>query len=200
MKRNIVLLMIVLQLVSCKQIVKSIVKESFERSENESISDSNFKTLTVDSLYTISIPKYMKVMHTLNKEASLQYANIYKEIYTIVIDENKQEFVDYFKELEAYDSELSLIDNYTTIQKNFITEGMDNVYKIEPYGLIEINGYNARQFKLMGTVENQKIGYIIAFIEGKEKVFMIMNWTLLGKLSRYENTFEVINTSFEPIQ
>ncbi|MCB0475311.1 MAG: hypothetical protein KDC69_06525 [Flavobacteriaceae bacterium] len=174
------------------------VINSVENNRTESISDSNFIVIAVDSLYELSIPKYMKKMTSLNEEASLQYANFYKEAYTIVINENKQDFANTFKEYSEYNDSIPLIENYARAQQGMFKESMD-VKQIMPYGLVKINNYNARQVKITGNVDGQDIGYIIAFIEGNDDVYMIMNWTLLDRLKRFENTFEVINSSFKLI-
>jgi hypothetical protein len=47
--------------------------------------------------YSLGIPTYMTKATTLNDEASLQFQNLFKETYVIVIDENKEKFVTVFK-------------------------------------------------------------------------------------------------------
>ena len=197
-KINILLISSLLVLISCKEIVKSVIKNTIEDSSSESISDYNFNTVEVDSLYTLSIPKYMKVMNNLNDEASLQYGNIYKDVYTVVINEDKQDFIDYFKEIGEYNDKLSVIDNYAYGQVNYFKEQIVDD-KVEPYGLAKIKDYSARQYKIKGKIDGIEIGYIIAYIETEGDLFMIMNWTSLNRFSRFENTFEVITASFEYI-
>ena len=62
-----------------------------------------------------------------------------KEAYTIVIDEPKDEFVDLFKELNSYDENLSLIENYRDIQLQLFNERMRVNTQSSPRSL-KING------------------------------------------------------------
>ena len=62
--------------------------------EPESVSEYNFATQTVDSLFQLDLPKYMKNIPSLHDEASLEYGNMLKAAYTIVIHEDKHEFVE----------------------------------------------------------------------------------------------------------
>jgi len=197
MIKKLVIVFIFLHQVSCKEIIKEAIQST--NSSVENLSADNYKEITVDELYKLSVPKYMKEMNNLNEEASLQYANIYKEAYTIVIHENKQDFIDSFKEYDEYKEELSVIENYSQAQTNFFKESA-NIKEIEPYGLTEINGLDARQTKMKGNVEGQDITYIIGYVEGEDNLYMIMSWTLLDRLARFENTFEAINSSFKLIK
>jgi len=191
-------ILVLLSLISCKEIISEALK-SANNTSIENLSDSEYKEITVDPIYKLSVPNYMKEMKSLNDEASLQYANIYKETYTVVIHENKQDFVNYFKELNEYDDEISVIENYSQAQTKFFEANVD-INKMDAYGLTKINGYNARQIKMKGTVEGQNIGYIVGYFEGKEHLYLVMNWTLLDRLDKYENTFESINNSFKLIE
>lgn len=179
-----------------KGATKSINESS--QSSKESISISNYNTIEIDSIYQLDVPKYMKEMSSLHPEASLEYANVYKDVYTVVINEEKEQFITLFKELEEYDLGLSSIENYANAQKKMYSERLSES-KIQDYGLIEINGYPARQIKMSGVVEGIKISYVIAFIEGIDNIFMIMNWTSDAQFDKYETMFEFINGTFKLI-
>ncbi|PWH82362.1 hypothetical protein DIS18_08900 [Algibacter marinivivus] len=184
---------------SCIQKLKEAAENiSGSSKQPESISASNFSTVTVSEQYELSVPKYMKNMPNLHDEASLEYANIFKETYTVVIEENKQNFIDTFKEFDEYNDELSPIENYKIIQKQMFREAIEDV-KIEDYGLTSINSLPARQFKMSGIVDGLDFFYLIGFVSGKENIYMIMNWTLGDRRMKYENTFEYINSSFNEL-
>ncbi|PIA77574.1 hypothetical protein BFR04_09035 [Gaetbulibacter sp. 4G1] len=161
-------------------------------------SESNYKTVGIDSLFEIDIPIYMKPLPELNPEAILQYANIYKETYFVVITENKEEYIDLFKRYGEFDNKLPVIENYKNAQKALFIESIDNA-RIQEYGLANINDYPARQIKIIGEVDGIKAAYIVAFIEGESDIFMLMNWTTDNRLTKFENSFEYINASFKLI-
>ncbi|WP_188374433.1 hypothetical protein [Winogradskyella haliclonae] len=185
---------------SCIQMLSEATKEisnsSYEASETTS--EGAYKTVTIDNLYQLDVPKYMKDMPSLHPDASLEYANIYKETYSVVIHEDKQYFVDVFKEIDEYNDSLSVLENYTIVQKKSLKESLIKP-RIQDYGLSEINGIPARQIKVFGTVEGIDAFYIIAFVEGKDNLYMIMNWTLENRKDKYENAFEYINGTFKII-
>src|SRR5690606_17492499 len=104
MKKMALLLLVSLSFTSC-------IDFKTKKSNSES-KTKGFTTVSINDQYQIDIPKFMKSTTGLNDEAALQYQNIYREVYTIIIDEPKDEFVDIFKELGSYDDNLSLIDNY----------------------------------------------------------------------------------------
>lgn len=193
--KKLVVVFILLSLFSCKEIIKGVVNAG-SNATVEKLDPSEYNEVVTDSLFELSLPSYMKTLSNLNDDASLQYANIFKETYTIVIYENKQDFIDSFKEYNEYDEAIPFIDNYSRAQTNFITEGLTNKQVI-PYNLTEIGGLDARQIMMKGSLDGDDIGYVMGYVEGKENVYMIMTWTLLEKLNKYEETFEGIIGSFK---
>lgn len=138
-------------------------------------------------------------MDNLYNQASLQYGSRSKDAYTVVINENKKDFMVYFRQIGAYNEKLSIIKNYAAAQVNYFREEM-NATRIEQYDLTEINNYNAHQFRIEHRVNHYKMAYLIAYIETENDLFMIMNWTPLNKFDKLENEFNDINSSFKLIQ
>ncbi|WP_343798081.1 hypothetical protein [Gaetbulibacter jejuensis] len=163
---------------------------------SESTSASNYVTVGVDGSFQVDLPRHMKSTSELNDEAVLQYANIFKDTYFIVIQENKSEYVELFKQFGEYNTELSVIENYKNSQKELFKEGIVNA-RIQEYGLNSINNYAARQLKVLGEVDGTQIAYVVAFIEGDDDIFMLMNWTAKEKFNKFENSFEYINGTFK---
>jgi len=196
MKKSIFLLIVLaLSMSSC---IEMIQKAGELNSSPVSTSESNYKTVGIDSLFEVDIPIYMKTLPGLNPEAILQYANIYKETYFVIIQENKDDYIDLFKRYGEFDSKLSVIENYKNAQKGLFKESIANA-KIQEYGLVNINNKPARQIKIFGEVDGIKAAYIVAFIEGEKDIFMLMNWTTDNRFVKFENSFEYINDTFKLI-
>lgn len=169
------------------------------KNETENLSlGSDFNTVKVNDQYSIALPKYMKEAVNLNGDASLQYQNIFKEVYITVIDEPKQELIEIFKELDEWDDSKSVVKNYRDIQLQFLSEGIAIENRSDPRS-IKINGLDAEVMDIDGKVEDvaHAIAYRLAFIEGNEKVYVIMAWTLKDKRKKLQNTFQQIIMSFE---
>lgn len=167
-----------------------------KKSDSE-VKVEDFNTVVVNERYQMDIPRFMKSTTGLNDEASLQYQNLFKEAYTIVIDEPKDEFVDLFKELDSYDENLSLIENYRDIQLQLFNERMRVNTQSSPRSL-KINGLDAEQVEMDAHVEgvDEEISYFLTFVEGPENVYMIMAWTLKNKKEEHAKTYGVMAESF----
>ena len=198
MLKRIAVLLIVLNFISCKEIIKEALDASSSK-KTEKLDSNDFKEIIVDSLYKLSVPKYMKEIKNLHEEASLKYGHLYKETYTIVIHENKNEFIESFKKYDEYNIEKSVVENYSEIQIKSIRESVD-VLKVIPYNITEVNNLDARQVQVEGKIDGMDITYILGFIEGKENMYFVMNWTMTGRIKKYEETFKSIISSFELIK
>ncbi|UII79160.1 hypothetical protein [Flagellimonas sp. CMM7] len=171
---------------------------NFKTKEKEGTSDiENFNQIEINNEYKVNLPKYMRKTSTLNDEASLQYQNVFKETYVIVIDEPKEEFVDVFKELDQYNDEYSLVENYRDVQMQLFAESMNIESETTPASM-QVNGLDAEMVEIDGKVEGieDKITYFLTFIEGDEKVYMIMAWTMQNRKDTYRMDFENITKSF----
>ena len=171
-----------------------------ENEEEASIED-DFNLITINNEYIMYVPKYMKVAYDLNEEASLQYQNAFKEAYVVVIDESKEEFVEIYREIDEYDESLSVIENYKKTQVQYFEEDM-NIAKLTEAKRNTINGLNAEVIEMDARIAgiDFDITYTVAFIEGNEKVYMIMAWTLESKKAKYRpdvkqmiNSFNILN-------
>jgi hypothetical protein len=163
------------------------------------LNEVKFNEVKVDSLYSMSLPDYLTEGNDLNDEASLQYQNIYKEVYVIVIDEPKQDFIDVFKEIGEYDEAKTPIDNYAESQMKSIEETMEKVTKKSEWSKKKINGNDARVADVAGTqagIEGE-MGFKAAFVEGKENLYMIMTWTFESSKDKYEADMNKMIESFK---
>lgn len=157
----------------------------------------DFNTVNVNEDYQISIPPFMTGTTGLNEEASLQYQNIREEVYTIVIDEPKDEFVEIFKQMGNYDDNLSLLENYRNIQLQFFDERM-KINDQSDVTSLKINGLDSESVEIDGNVNgiDEELSYFLTFVEGPENVYMIMSWTLKDKKEDHRAIFETIAASF----
>ncbi|MDH7913937.1 hypothetical protein [Winogradskyella sp. SYSU M77433] len=200
MRKILLVVLLALVATSCVELISEAGKAASEQINNQPVSTSahNYEKVSLDSVFHVDLPIYMKPMNQLNSDAVLQYGNIYKETYFVVIQEDKNEYVELFKEFGDYNDELPVIENYKNAQKNMFTESLTNPI-FQDYGLSSINDKPARQIKIFGKVDDIEVVYIIAFVEGEKDIFMLMNWTVNDKLDKYENSFEYINGTFKLI-
>lgn len=170
--------------------------ESNGNKQNNALLNTDFELIRVNNQYSIELPTFMKESNDLNIEASLQYQNIFKETYVIVIDESKEEFKSVFEDLGEYNDALSAAKNYKEIQLQFLDEEVviSNIDEVESS---TINGLPFEITEVDATVDGIDVGYTIAFVEGVNNVYMIMAWTVQNRHERYSDLFNKIVKSFK---
>ncbi|CAN5892041.1 hypothetical protein BH11BAC7_BH11BAC7_06770 [soil metagenome] len=150
--------------------------------------------------YKISIPKHMSVSKELNDDASLQYQDVYKELYIIVIDEPKTDFIKTFStsEVNEYDDKLTPEKNYRMVQMKTMKEKM--TLRGEPgVKKANLNGLDAEIVDFTGAVEGVEsdIYYKLAFVEGTKNLYMIMTWTLASDKEKNSDEMDQMIQSFK---
>jgi hypothetical protein len=165
------------------------------------VADDSFEEVKINGLYSMKLPDYLTPGEDLNSEASLQYQNIYKEVYVIVIDESKQDFIDVFKELGTYDSTKSACDNYAEAQMKSIEDNMTTVTSKSTIRKAKLGGCDARLADVAGTQEGieDPMGFTVAFIEGKETLYMVMTWTFEKSKDTYQEDMDKMINSFKEL-
>lgn len=168
--------------------------------------DDSFKEVKIDDLdgnplYSMKLPDYLTAGDDLNDEASLQYQNIYKEVYVIVIDEPKQDFIDVFMSLDDYDSTKSAVDNYADAQMESIEGNMSTVTSKSTIRKTKFGKCDARVADVAGTQEgiDDAMGFTVAFVEGKETLYMVMTWTFEKTKSEYQEDMDKMINSFKEL-
>jgi hypothetical protein len=148
--------------------------------------------------YSVTIPGHMVATTDLNEEASLQYQNIYKELYILVIDEPKEEVIQAFKELGEYDTTKSAVTNY----REFLMKSLQEALSIK--GGIQlttdtINGLSAEIVSFHATAPEviPEVYYQAVFFEGKNNFYYLTTWTLTEKEEKNKKEMEEMIYSFK---
>tara|TARA_B110000091_G_scaffold212256_1_gene258607 strand:- start:796 stop:1377 length:582 start_codon:yes stop_codon:yes gene_type:complete len=189
-KYLIFLFSICFSIISCKKIIESIDSLGKEEFKVEDL-----KRINVNDEYVLSVPEYMTEMKSLHEDASLQYANVYKETYMVIIDEGKEEFINTFKELEIYNDSLSPLGNYADFQLKSFKEsiGILKIKRLER----SVKKLPSEIHQFNGSVEGIDIAYLVSFVEADKKMYMLMSWTLKNRYSKYKKTFKLIHSTFK---
>lgn len=154
-----------------------------------------YKKRRVNNQYVIKVPTYMKKTDVLNDDASLQYMNSLKEAYISIIDEEKDSFVQIFKDLGEYNDSLSIAENYKNIQLGSFKEFVIG-YKAYDEITVDYNGKPSYYSTVDGKVDGIDISYSFRFVEGKESLYMLVCWTLDRRKEKYKNTYKEMLDSF----
>lgn len=177
-------------MISCQKIIESAA--SFGKDE---VKIEELKVISVNDEYAVSVPEYMTELKSLHDDASFQYANLFKETYIIIIDENKEEFITAFEDVEIYNDSLTPLENYADFQLKSFRENMaaSDMKKLDS----RIKNLPSQIHKFNGKVEGLDIAYVVSFVETDKKMYMIMSWTMKNRYSKYRETFKLIHSTFK---
>lgn len=164
-----------------------------------SCSDSQPRTIKVNNKYSLDIPGDMSPMTIeKNPDASLQYANLWKEMYIMVIDESKSEFENIIKSEYMYDYSLSNFGNYVQILSEGFKESFDMYNKPKITDVI-IGGKVSKEIEVYGYIDGVGISGIVYITEGDEDFYQIFVWTLSSKKSKNLSLLEEVALTFKEI-
>ena len=162
-----------------------------------SCSGDTLKTVTIEDKYSISLPSFLSKGNNLNEDASLQYQNLLKEFYVIVIDEQKSELQRALVQYDLTETYTNDLTGYSELLLNAFEQGVYVTQKSEPIDTL-INNMPAKLITILGRVNGIDIFYSIAFIEGERRYYQIMTWTLLSRQYKYEDKMsEIIHSLVE---
>lgn len=145
--------------------------------------------------YKLKVPDYMSKLNLDNEDASMQFGNIYKEVYFVVIDESKKEFIDIFTELLLYDIYDSPLNNFRLIQLEYLKEGIE-ITSVSKAIVFDANGKTGQIVELSGVMDGFDVYYVIGYVQGEEKLYQIVCWTLLEGKYKYKTDLMNIIKSF----
>ncbi len=151
-------------------------------------SGDKFQTITIENKYSITIPSFLTEANGLNADASMQYQHAWKEFYVIVIDESKLEMQKVLEDNNLVETFSNDIKGYSKIIMNGFEQKILVSHKSEILDTL-VNKMPARLLTISGRVENIDAFYSLGFIEGKDRYYQIMAWTLSSK--EYENKDEM---------
>ncbi|MBX3042804.1 MAG: hypothetical protein KIT33_12885 [Candidatus Kapabacteria bacterium] len=137
----------------------------------------------------MDIPDYMLPTYQLNDVASLQYENITREAYTLVIDDSKDR-LEYLgmKFMNPTEFLLKFTDSYLLEAEN---------RKISDVKEFSNNGNLIAQAELSWTQEGNDFFMIISVIETKTHFYKLLSWSLLENRDQQYDDFIKISKSLK---
>jgi len=153
------------------------------------------QTVKVGGRYFIELPGSFKEAKELNEAASLQYQDLGNEFYVIVIDEPKDVL-----EKALFDNALEStytpdINGYSKL----VIEGIDPSVAIDsvpPFTEGTVGGLKSREISFTGISQGYHIYWKFAFVEGKNRYYQIMLWTMAENRDKREKDMQEIIRSF----
>lgn len=148
-----------------------------------------YEKVEVDGKYALSVPAFLKETDDLALGASLQFENAYRNLYIIVMDEDKSSAG---MDFEAYhEMAISRITEDPLLEEPTIENKEE----------LMINGLKAIETSIFGTMQEKEIiFYKHMTLEGEERYYQVVIW-LRGEKRRleYEETIDSVMRSFREL-
>lgn len=122
--------------------------------------DESFREIPREH-YSLQIPSYMNAVENLHPNAKMQYSNRYRNMYVIVLSDDKtnKSFLEFRK------SALKVITQY--LDKPVITDSVK----------IKLNGLDAFETEVFGNIGDESIYYDHLAINAPDKYYEVCVWT-----------------------
>lgn len=141
---------------------------------------------STDGRSQLTVPTDWSSRTDLNDVAILQAANLAKEQYVIVIDDNKADFTN------------ATLNDHSQITSQLIVDGLTSPQITQPVP-VTINGYAALQREIHGSFDNINVVYLHTSIETPTRFYQVLTWTLKSKYAENRSIFEQVTQSFQEI-
>jgi hypothetical protein len=149
--------------------------------------------------YSLELPDFLSITDSLNPNASLQYQNIDKELFVIVIEEDRKEFTRKIVANKAEEVYPPNLKGYTDIINHSIGETIKISAKTEIEDL-EINGLPAKNFTIEGqTLDKIPVYYSFTVVRGENNYYQIAQWTAKNQKALFEKQMVQIAKSFKQL-
>lgn len=160
-----------------------------------SCTSDNTETITVKNKYSVELPSFLSKAKDLHNMASLQYQNAFKEFYIVIIDEPKEEFASAAKTTDEFTPDFN---GYHQILRGSLEASIENGVFTDTKDT-QINGLKAKTFTLTGKVDEIPIFYDIAYVEGNDRFYQIVIWTIESSKDKFREPMDKIIASFKEI-
>ena len=171
-------ILMMLQTVSCKQIVEELVAK---------ISQESKEIVGNNGLVRLTVPGSWSSMKDLNEEANLQVGSVLEEGYLVVISENREDFED------------MTLQKFSEITSESIMEGLAKASQEEPEDIL-IGRHRAIKRVIEGVIDNLKISYVHVAVETEGNYHQIIGWSLKSKFEGNKSKFDKIIMSFKEVE
>jgi|TARA_R110000868_G_scaffold146339_1_gene367123 hypothetical protein len=149
-------------------------------------SQTKFNQQKAGNIFEISVPDYMTRTIGLNDVATVQYKNNVKDIYTIVIEDSKEEL----KIADIFYS--SLLEFQEEFEADFV-KGEEKRTSTKPT-LSTKNNINYIEYDVTYYDKelNIEVYYLVGIVETKTHFYKVLSWTNILNKEKFKSDFQKI--------
>ncbi len=142
---------------------------------------------SIDGQSQIILLKGWKEYRKLNDAAELQAANLGKNLYIVILSENKDDF------------DRITLKQHSALTRDSLLKSLTSPEVIGPKKL-SIHGDTAIQFEIRGQLDNTKISYLHTTVETAKNFHQILAWTSKSGFEKNREELQQVVNSFRESQ
>ena len=151
-----------------------------------SFAQTNFKQYKIGHIFNISVPDYMTKTTGLNSAATVQYKNAIKDVYSFVIEDNKEELT------IAQLNYTSINEFYDEFIKDFL-KGEENLKISKPVYQKKVDAnFVECDVTYLDKDAKTEIYYLIGIVETKSTYYKVLSWTVAENKDKFKADFQKI--------
>jgi hypothetical protein len=155
---------------------------------------TDWKTVSSDK-FTLQVPAHMKEATDLHDDAVLQYQNVIKEFYTIVIEESVEDFHTALIDGALEEEFPPNLQGYSSLVAAKFSENVEELVNKSEFKPLTVNGDSATYFEAEAKLSGIKVYYHYAFVRGDSNYYQVMSWTLAEKKDKlHADMMEILNS------
>ncbi len=149
--------------------------------------------------YSLMVPDFITERSDLNDEADLQYGNIIKEVYVVVLEEPVEEIDPFFSDSLGGSGEPAMEQYSDLIYNQFKeSEGIE-VSQISERNRVVKSNFDMHTWNCTAKVDNAEAYYEFAVYRSNQSYYQVITWTLLENKKKYLNVLQTMASSLQPL-
>ena len=150
------------------------------------IAQTKFNSQKAGNVFSLEIPDYMNRTVGLNDVATVQYKNSVKDIYTIVIEDSKEELAIadiFYSSLKEFQEEF---------EKDFIKEEEKRSSSTPLFTTKNDNNFVEYEVSYYDQELKIEVYYLVGIVETKSHFYKVLSWTNLANKDKFKVDFQKI--------
>lgn len=155
------------------------------------IGQTKFTQQKAGNIFYMSLPDYMTRTSGLNDVATLQYKNSVKDVYTIVIEDSKEELniVDiYYSSINEFQEDFS---------NDFLKDEEKKTFSKPKFQSKDDTNFAEFDASYYDKDTNIEIYYLIGIVETKTHFYKVLSWTKKENKEKFKADFQKTLYSFK---
>ncbi|WP_338760770.1 hypothetical protein WAF17_14215 [Bernardetia sp. ABR2-2B] len=159
---------------------------------------TTYETIKTDQKYSLDLPTYLQPANDLNDDATLQYQNLIKEFYVVVIEDSKEDYNQMLEMSDTTGTNSNKFESFSKLFSDSYEQNLNLTIDKNPTDF-KIGSLSAKTFSMTGTLEESEIYYHFTLIDGKDTYYQVLQWTLAGRKESYKGEMDKIIKSFKEL-